>query len=256
MNSKQTLLTTLLAFAIISSIGITNVFATGGLDDEEEEEAIKELQGDVSSIEDSVESIQEDVDGLTLNLEEGLNDVTAICPTAPAQEEEVPEEQNNETQSGCNPVPEEEPPQAIIPEINVTEPEEEQGCNPIPEPAPVENETSDLVPIICPINGELLGYTNTTSGEQLPISAGNQSEVVEEETPTSNYNGGGFLSGVEIPNEEEQAEQETGCNATDPAEPVNQGVSQPIEDINYDLDCQCFVSQNSDDTVPQLEGGN
>lgn len=234
MNST-TILASLLAFVLLSaSVGISNVFATGGLDDEEEEKAIKDLQGDVEEINDSVSEIKEDIDGITLNLNEGENNLTAVCPQQQqqaVQPEPEPEEQ------GCNPIPEPEPepPQSVIPEPVINE-TDDNGCNPVPEEQPEEQ--SSLEPIYCPINGELLGYLNQTDGELLPISAGNtennntflppnlgQEPVAEEEDPAQAIT----QSCNEVPEEEEQP-------------------SQAVEDINYDLNCSCFVAQNDNST--------
>lgn len=241
MNSKNTtlLIASILALTLFSgSISIGNVYATGNMDDEEEEEAIEELQN-------YVEEIKNELQGLTLNLEEGLNNVAAICPS-PSQEQE-PEPNVTEPQTGCNPIPEpvQEPPQTVIPPVTA-EPEQNEtqtGCNPIPEPT---NETQPVLePIICPINGELLGYLNTTSGEQLPISAGNETTQEQE-----------FLPPIEVPQEEPEEQQTAApevpqqeCNVTAPSveeQPITQP-TEPVEDVEFDNGCGCFVKDTDGD---------
>ena len=73
MNSQATLLiASILAFALFANISAP-VFATGGLDDEEEEEAIEQLQNDIDELKDTLGNIE-------LNLTSGANDITANCP--------------------------------------------------------------------------------------------------------------------------------------------------------------------------------
>jgi hypothetical protein len=260
MNSNQTktlLIASILAFALLSTANVSApVFATGGLDDEEEEEAIETLQNAVEEINNSLEAI-------SLNLTSGPNEIQANCPSVEEVVEEVVENitQNNNNvtaepeQPECPVVAPEEPqqqnetqtpPTTIIPPVqnNVTE-----GCNPIPEPEQNET-TSELEPIICPVNGELLGYTNTTSGEQLPISAGQNNET--------------FIPIIDIPIEEEQpateqnqTEQSPSCNVT--AQPTQQEQEQPapqqlqdeqaIATIEFEANCGCFVVDKSPEEV-------
>lgn len=256
MNSNQNttlLIASILAFTLFSgSISVGNVYATGGLDDEEEEEAIQELQNEVSGINEALGNIE-------LNLQEGANNIQANCPVSTDEIveeiteviENVTQEQGNVTEAPQCPIVEEpKPNQTVLPPQVIAEPEPEQnetetGCEPIPEPAPVENETSELEPIICPVNGELLGYTNTTSGEQLPISAGNQTQEQES-------NNTGFLPPIEIPTEEEEQPEQTvtpteeteapaqECNVTGAPEPA------PVApEIEFDNGCGCYVNNNS-----------
>ncbi len=328
MNSTSTfLITTILAFALLSSITTSAVFATGNLDDEEEEEVLEELQT-------AVQEIQGTLGTLTLNLTEGSNNIEANCPTTEEIVEEVLEnitesqppvqnvtepvqnvtepvqnvtepqqcpvvqepEQNNtevveeppqqtilppaeaveeQNQTGCNPIPEEpqqntteiieevienvtdipnvecnivqeeeqqqpQTNQSVIPGIvlpNITEPvepvtpvqNETQNCNPVPEPVQ-ENETvSELEPIYCPINGELLGYTNTTSGEQLPISAGQQ---------------------VEQPQEQPTIVPEQSSNQTTVQD------EQEIASIEFEAQCGCFVVDKTPEDLESNGGGS
>jgi hypothetical protein len=293
MNSKQTTLliaSFLLAFALIANVNnVGNVYATGGLDDEEEEEAIEQLQNSVEELENTIGTIE-------LNLTEGANEIEANCPITEDIVEEVKEVVKNITEQipttcplvpvqnvtepaveqnvtcqvvpepaveqnvTCQVVPEpaveqniteqieeiiqnvtedEQPicniPQDIIPDILPVEEEPVQNnetqqvevCQVVPEPVQ-QNETSDLEPIICPVNGELLGYTNTTSGEQLPISAGNQTTTVIEQQ--------------------------------EPAEPaaaaaVEQNVTAPLQDeqeiatIEFEASCGCFVVDKTAEEV-------
>jgi hypothetical protein len=298
MNSTSTfLITTILAFALLSSITTSTVFATGNLDDEEEEEVLEQLQT-------AVKEIQGTLGTLTLNLTEGSNNIEANCPTTAEIVEEVlenitettteepvqnvtepetpqcpvaqepPTEQNNDTevvietppqtvlppveaveeeqpavvnnQTSCSVVPEPEQnvtevieeiienvtdqpiecniPESFIPGIvlpNITEPVEA-----VPEPEQQENETvSELEPIYCPINGELLGYTNTTSGEQLPISAGQEQEEQQQSTI--------------VP-------QEPQNNITD---------EQEIASIEFEASCGCFVVDKTPEDLGSNGGG-
>jgi hypothetical protein len=285
MNSTKTtlyLIASILAFTLLSANVSAPVFATGGLDDEEEEEAIEELQTAVEEIKGTLGTIE-------LNLTTGSNDITANCPST---EEIVQEVVENITQNNDNvtttvtppeqpavtecPVVPEEPVQqnetTVIPEPvqnetvapqpvqNVTEP---VGCQPIPEPEPEQNnetQQSVLEPIICPVNGEILGYTNTTSGEQLPISA------VNETIP--------FLPPIELPVEPEQgAEQnQTVVTPVEPEVPPQQcnnitQVEEPIQNetttitaptiqdeqeiatIEFEASCGCFVVDKSPEEV-------
>jgi hypothetical protein len=256
MNSNQTtlLITSILAFALLANVNVGAVFATGGLDDEEEEEAIEQLQNAIEDINGKLGTIE-------LNLTAGANDIQANCPSVEEVVEEVVENitnnNNNVTEpeqpaAECNPVvpeePVQQPPTTVIPPVqnNVTE-----GCNPIPEPEPEQNETqSELEPIICPVNGELLGYTNTTSGEQLPISAGN---------------GTSFIPIIDIPvveepeqNNQTVTEQAPQCNVTQQQPVQNQTTAIPAEQIQdeqeiatieFEASCGCFVVDKSPEEV-------
>jgi hypothetical protein len=260
MNSKTTfLITSILAFALLANVNVGSVLATGGLDDEEEEEAIEELQNAVQEIKGTLGTIE-------LNLTEGSNDIQANCPSTEEIVQEVVENitnnnnNNNETeeQPGCplvapEPEPAIQPPvqnQTVIPPIQ----NETQGCNPIVVEEPVENETqSDLVPIICPINGELLGYTNTTSGEQLPISAG--------ENQTQSNNTVPFLPPIELPTEEQNQttvvpQEPQQCNVT--AQPIEeqeqsivpeQNVTVGNNPVEFDVNCGCYAVDKSTQEV-------
>src|SRR5215218_10500963 len=74
MNSyKQLLITAILAFAVLANVSVGAVYATGGLDDEEEKQAIEELQSSVGSINEALDKIE-------LNLQEGSNNIQANCP--------------------------------------------------------------------------------------------------------------------------------------------------------------------------------
>jgi hypothetical protein len=315
MNSTtKILITTILTFALLSSVTTSAVFATGNLDDEEEEEVLEELQT-------AVQEIQGTLGTLTLNLTEGSNNIEANCPTTEEIVEEVLEnitaegpvqnvtepepqqcpvveqqpQQNNtevveeppqqtilppaeaveQNETGCNPVPEpqqntteiieevienvtdipevecnivqeeqQQQPQtnqSVIPGIvlpNITEPVEpvtpvqnetqQPECNPIPEP--VQNETvSQLEPIYCPINGELLGYTNTTSGEQLPISAGQQEQQPQEQSIVP-----------EVPQTNNGTVQD----------------EQQIASIEFEAQCGCFVVDKTPEDLESNGGGS
>lgn len=245
MNSQTNtlyLVASILAFAILANVSAP-VFATGGLDDEEEEEAIENLQNAVEEIKGTLGTIE-------LNLTEGANDIQANCPSTEEIVQEVVEnittapveEQPAQCPTVAPPQPEPEPVQ------NVTEPEPE-GCNPVPEEPPVQNETAPVLePIICPVNGELLGYTNTTSGEQLPISAGNNT-TGGETIP--------ILPSIELPVEEEEeqpAQQQCNVVAEQPSStvvPENNVTAAPIgnEPIEFDVNCGCFAVDKSAEEV-------
>jgi hypothetical protein len=257
MNTTKTntlLIASILAFALLANVSAP-VFATGGLDDEEEEEAIEELQSAVQEIKGTLGTIE-------LNLTEGSNDIQANCPSTEEIVQEVVENitsnNNNENVTETPQCPLVEEPQipnqtTVIPPVEAVEEEPEQnqtqGCNPVPE----ENKTSDLVPIICPINGELLGYTNTTSGEQLPISAGN--ETTE------------FLPPIELPTEPEQnqttvvptepAPQQCNVTAPQPIEeqpsttvvPQEQNITTNNNPVEFDVNCGCYAVDKSTQEV-------
>jgi hypothetical protein len=259
MNSKTNtlLITSILAFALLANVNVGAVFATGGLDDEEEEEAIEELQNAVQEIKGTLGTIE-------LNLTEGSNDIQANCPSTEEIVQEVVENitnnnNNTEEQPQCPLVPEEEVEQTepvqnqtVIPPVQQQN-ETVTGCNPIVEE---ENKTSDLVPIICPINGELLGYTNTTSGEQLPISAVEQNETIQVEE---------FLPPIEIPTEQNQtvvtaptepAPQQ--CNVTQGQEepeqsstivPQEQNITTNNNPVEFDVNCGCYAVDKSTQEV-------
>src|SRR5687768_5044605 len=202
MNTKTLLITTLLAIAVLSNITVgSSVYATGGLDDEEEEAAIEELQT-------SVGSINETLDKIELNLKEGSNNIQANCPVSTNEiVQEITEVIENVTASeeeepaSCPLVPEQpEQNQTALPPVEIPttpEPEPEQNetstalpeCSPVPEP----EEPEQLEPIICPLNGDLLGYKNITNGELLPISA-----VLEEQGNETIP----FLPPIDIPSNE------------------------------------------------------
>ena len=279
MNSKATILiTSILAFALLANLNnVGSVFATGNLDDEEEEEAIESIQS-------QIQELQGTLGTLTLNLTEGSNSINANCPsteeivqevieniTAPVVEENVTEPQQPAECPVVQPEPEEPAPipnQTVIPEPEEPQQNITEGCEPVPEPVVEENETqSVLEPIICPVNGEILGYTNTTSGEQLPISA------VNETIP--------FLPPIELPTEPEQnqtvvppeepQQNITGCNnVTETEQPVqeeqppstvvpenNQTVQdeQPIATIEFEATCGCFVVDKTPEDVESNGGG-
>lgn len=267
MNSTKTLLiASVLAFALFANINIYTVFATGGLDDEEEEEAIEELQNAIQDIQSTLGTIE-------LNLTAGANDITANCPSTEEIVQEVVENitnndnDNNVTEPVEQPQPQcpvvqepepevvQQPNQTVIPPVEEQQPEQNvtEGCNPIPEPQ-VENETSDLEPIICPINGELLGYTNTTSGEQLPISAGNGTtflppieipQIIEEPvTPTQNQTQTELPACNVTTQEQPEPEQQIA-----PIETVVVQDEQPIATIEFEASCGCFVVDKSPEEV-------
>lgn len=260
MNSqtKVYLIASILAFALFANVNLGTVFATGGLDDEEEEEAIENLQNDIQEIKGTLGTIE-------LNLTAGSNDIQANCPSTEEIVQEVVENitnnnnnNNNVTepaeQPQCPLVEEQEEPEPVpqIPNQTVIPPvqnETQTGCNPIVEEPEEENKTSDLVPIICPINGELLGYTNTTNGEQLPISAGNNT---------------GFLPPIEIPTEEPEVPQQQNQTVTEAELPtcnVTQGQVEEVptttivpeqngtEPVEFDVNCGCFVVDKSPEEV-------
>lgn len=274
MNSQTTLLiASILSFALLANVSVPLVFATGGLDDEEEEEAIKELQTTVKEIQGTLGTIE-------LDLTAGSNDIQANCPSTEEIVQEVVEnitnsnnnvtepeqpviEQNQTEVTECPIVNEEEPVptipnQTVLPPVEAVEPEQNltEGCQPVQEEPIVveENQTSsELEPIICPINGELLGYTNTTSGEQLPITA-----VIEQNNGTIP-----FLPPIEIIEEEEQqpviqnqtevpvTEELPSCNVTEPEQQIAPSIvdEQEIATIEFEASCGCFVVDRSPEEV-------
>ena len=71
MNSQQNktlIITSILAFALLANVNVGAIYATGNMDDEEEEEAIYALQDAIGEIQNSLGTIE-------LNLSEGTNDI-------------------------------------------------------------------------------------------------------------------------------------------------------------------------------------
>ena len=245
MNSQATLLiASILAFALFANISAP-VFATGGLDDEEEEEAIEQLQNDIDELKDTLGNIE-------LNLTSGANDITANCPAQQEEEETPVEEQpnSNVTETPPNQCPfvppvveEQQPPQSVLPPIEA-QPEHNLTCPFVP---PVEENTTEVIEEV---------IENITQGQTCNI-------------PQE------FIPGIVLPNVTEPQEPEpvpvVEQNVTDPDEvlicpltglPIGQvptveepepvpEVAAEIQDeqaigtIEFEESCGCFVVDKS-----------
>ena len=261
MNSQTTLLiASILAFALFANISAP-VFATGGLDDEEEEEAIEQLQNDIDELKDALGNIE-------LNLTSGANDITANCPATSTPEEEQPDSNITET---------------TPPEQNTTEtPVEETPQCPFAPPAVEEEE-----PVTPPQQTAIQPFQNLTCPFVPPVVEENTTEVIEEvienitQGQTCNVPQE-FLPGIVLPNVTEPQEPEPPVveqNVTDPDEvlicpltglPIGQPMppaaveepaqqlpevaaqeEPPIQDeqaigtIEFEESCGCFVIDKS-----------
>ena len=241
MNSQATLLiASILAFALFANISAP-VFATGGLDDEEEEEAIEQLQNDIDELKDTLGNIE-------LNLTSGANDITANCPGT--QEEEQPD--NNVTETPVEETPPNQCPfvdhhNSILPSIEA-QPEQNLTCPFVP---PVEENTTEVIEEV---------IENITQGQTC--------NVPQE-----------FIPGIVLPNitepQEPEPEPAVEQNVTDPDEvlicpltglPIGQVPSveepepvpeepAPIQDeqtigtIEFEESCGCFVVDKSPEQI-------
>lgn len=218
MNSTKTttlyLIASILAFALFANVSApTAVFATGGLDDEEEEAAIEELQSAVEEIKDAIGTIE-------LNLTEGTNHIDANCPSTEEIVQEVVENITAE-EPKCPFVVEQPPPQQNVTEVieeiieNVTEvitpPTEEP-------PATCPFVPKEIIPdIVLPnITEPTVPVEPPECPQQPPVPVEPEPECPPSVvTNTTNNNGNG-----------------NGNNLTD---------GQEIATIEFDASCSCFV---------------
>lgn len=250
-NTIYLLAASILALALIGSVSTVGsaVYATGGLDDEEEEEAIEELQN-------AVEEIQGTLGTIELNLTQGANDIQANCPSTEEIVQEVVEnitegQEQNETEVPTCPFapvqnnvtePEPEPEQptcqiapVVIPEPNVTEPtcpfapvvEQEQNITEQIEEV-IQNVTEDDQPI-CNIPPGIIPELNITE----PVVEQNVTEPQEQEVPICPFTGEPLVPAVEQ-------------NVTEPAEIQDE---QEIATIEFEASCGCFVVDKSPEEV-------
>ena len=244
MNSQQQtlLVASILAFALFANVSAP-VFATGGLDDEEEEEAITELQN-------AIEEIQGTLGTIELNLTQGTNEIEANCPSTEEIVEEVVQNITT-TPEPCPLVVVEEPAPPVIVEPNVTEP-----C-PLLPPAVVEpNVTEPEVPE-CPLAVE----QNIT--EQIE-------DIIENVTDNNNQPPicnvtQGIIPDIILPPEQNVTEPApvicpvTGEPIIVPPPAVEQNVTeqptyedgQEIATIEFDVACGCFVLDKTPEEVTE-----
>ena len=254
MNSQATLLiASILAFALLANVSAP-VFATGGLDDEEEEEAIEQIQNDIDELKDALGTIE-------LNLTSGANDIQANCPA----EEEEEEAEGNTTE----PTPEE----------NTTEPTIPPTC-PLTPPVEEEEEEQPPTTVLPPLQNLTCPFL-----PPVVVPEENTTEVIEEvienitEGQTCNVPQQPFIPGIVLPNVTEPVEPEQN-NVTDPDEipicpltglPIGQQptapepaelaveepttTTAPIQDeqaiatIEFETSCGCFVVDKSPEEV-------
>ena len=217
MNSIST--TTIFLFAILfccAGVSTNAIYATGGLDDEEEEEAIEQLQTTVEDIQNTLGTIQ-------LNLTSGANDITANCPQT-----EVVAEENTTTVTPpveppiqCPFVPVEENVTEVIEEIieNVTEP---QQC---PFTPPQEG----IIPgIVLPNITEPVEPEPQCPPQEPPA-------VIEEPEPA-------VPECPLLPPPQSNTTETNGNNLTD---------GQEVATIEFDAQCSCFVVNKTPEEVSQ-----
>jgi hypothetical protein len=216
-STKQLLITTLLAFAILANISVGSVYATGNLDDEEEEDVLEELQSQVQTLN---EFIQDTPCGQGLIGEQEQ-------PEEEAEEEQQPEE--SEESNGCG-SEESEKNDTVVEELPPVEQNETQTCNvqPEPEPEPTcnlvgpepeQNVTEEVEELVQNVTDEIIPF--------LPVI--NVTEPVqEEEQPQCN---------LTQTNEEEQPVQN---NVTEGVETLIQNGTE-IAEIEFDIGCACFI---------------
>jgi hypothetical protein len=272
MNSHKTLLITtiFLTFAILANVSVGTVYATGGLDDEEEEQAIEELQEGQEEITETLENInefmistpcgqklatsenEEPVKQEPAKEEQQNNETFTSIPTVEAippeicnqqqEEQEQPEEQNNQTTV----VPEVEPQQ------NVTEPEPQTQCpqpveEVIPEPEPICNIETSLPEPQVNIT-EIVENITEELEPQLPFLPNlNISEPEQSQPEQEQQNQSSVIPEVETPQEAPQQCNVTSTEQPEQSQPVLENVTNTIEDgqeiaeIEFDQGCSCFV---------------
>ena len=245
MNSKTTFfIVSILSFVLLANV--STVFATGGLDDEEEEEAIEELQNSITEINNSL-------DAINLNLEAGPNAIQANCPSTEEVVQEVVENITQEEQPSC----------PFAPVQNVTEPEPEQP--PTTVIPPVQNLTCPFAP---------QPETNVTEVIEEVI------ENVTGQEPTCNIPLQEIIPGIVLPNVTEPiVEEPVQNNVTEPDIPICPFTGEPIQQqqptvapteeeqapvqdeqevatIEFEASCGCFVIDKSPEEVTSNGGSN
>jgi hypothetical protein len=206
-STKQLLITTILALAILANISVGAVYATGNLDDEEEEEVLEELQSQVQTLN---EFIQDTPCG------QGLIGEGEAQPEEEAEEQ--PEEEQNE---GCG---EEEEPvknETVVEELPPVQ-NETQTCN-IPEPEPElptcnlaqpeQNVTEQVEELVQNVTDEIIPFLPVINVTE-PVPQGPQCNLTQtpEEAPV------------------QQNETQT---------PIQNGTE--IAEIQFDIGCACFI---------------
>jgi hypothetical protein len=205
-STKQLLITTILALAILANISVGAVYATGNLDDEEEEEVLEELQSQVQTLN---EFIQDTPCG------QGL-----IGEQPEEEAEEQPEEEEEES-NGCG-EQEEEPAKndTVVEELPPVEQNETQTCNVQPEPEP--EPTCNLAPEQNNVTEQVEELVQNVTDEIIPfLPVINVTEPVQEQ-PQCNL--------TQTPSQEEPPAAET---------PIKNGTE--IAEIQFDIGCACFI---------------
>jgi len=222
-TTKQLLITAILSFAILSNISVGAVFATGGLDDEEEEEAITQLQDQVETLN---EFIQDTPCGQALAEEEPQQSEEpeqSVTQEPQVQAEEEPEGCNNNNNQqevtqepepvknetgGCNVEPE--------PTCNAAVPEPEQPQNNVTEQVEelIQNVTDEVIPFLPELN------------------------ITEAVGPTCN-----ITQSQEEPQALPEQQNQTETTASEIETPLANGTE--IADIEFNVGCACFVLDNT-----------
>jgi hypothetical protein len=256
MNSKQYklyLLTSVLAFAILANVSGSAVYATGGLDDEEEEEALEDLQNQITELNDSLEQIN-------LNLTSGPNQIQANCPSIEEVVEEVVENITNggeeqqppaEEQPQCPFAPpanetEEQPPTTVIPPIEAA-PEEPQGC-PLAQEEPEQNVTEAIEEVIENVTQQTCNIPQEAiPGIVLPEI--NETIVEEEEQPPADEVPICPFTGLPIGQAPEPAQNNVTEEEQQQQPPATITDGEPIAEIEFDSGCSCFVIDKTPEEV-------
>src|SRR5688500_16375806 len=127
-NTKTLLITTILALALLANITVGSVYATGNLDDEEEEQAIEELKEGQDELTETIENLNEFIISTPCGQDLVPNNNNEETVEEPVKEEEPQPQENNQTLAPTV----EEKPQCELVENNVTESEQNQTTTVIP----------------------------------------------------------------------------------------------------------------------------
>ena len=276
MNSIHTIFLLAILFCCLG-VSTNAIYATGGLDDEEEEEAITNLQNDVGKI-------NEKLDAINLNLESGPNAISANCPSTEQIVEEVVQNLTNNTATVTPPPPPEEPAPTtggptcpFVPVPPATEPEAQPPLNTVLPP--VEGAEPQQQNLTCP-------FAPTTEPEPITPTE-NVTEQVEDiiEDVVQSCNlpinlAQDFIPGIILPeiNETIVAEEEEPAalpphndltcpfmqqmqEQNTPVVNEEQGLAQQLEEldqtpvatIEFDTSCGCFVVDKTPLDIPPVE---
>ena len=264
MNSITTILFLAILFCC-ASVSTNAIYATGGLDDEEEEEAITNLQKDVGKI-------NEKLDAINLNLESGPNNINANCPSTEAIVEEVvqnltKQEENKTTvgqpaeqQPTCPFVPtapagpEAQPPlNTVIPPIEA-EPQQNLTCPFVPVPpaeTPVQNVTEEVEEIIDEVVQSCNLPPINLAQDFIPgiiLPEINETIVAEEVEALPPHNDLTCPFMQQMQNNAPVVNEQQGL-----AEQIEELDKTPVATIEFDTSCGCFVVDRTPTEIPPQE---